>query len=363
MELPRTLAAQGKSLSITTLLAMFLIVLLAGCDSSNNSPGSAPSRSSSTAASSSEPIKVKLGYSVDSLAYAPLLLARDGGFFAKHGLDAELVRVPGSAGQAALLGGEIQALASDSYRMYAVFAQGDTRMMMIQKIIDVQPFDLVVSNEWIAKTGVGAKSAMQARFKSLKGARLGTQSLGGAPQVIAAYLAKKGGLDPKSDLKFIQLNNVPATVAGLQQGQIDGYMLSAPNSIKAEKQGFGVVLVPYDQIEEFLGVPYNSLIVEKEYAKAHHDVIERIVAAIGDARILLSSDPEKAAESLKKSFSKIDPGLFKDSVVRYKAAFPDRGKFDQAGIDRNIALGVGAGFLDKAVDIKEGVNWSNEFFK
>ena len=349
-----------KSLSIATWLAMFLIVLLAGCDSSNNSSSETKAKPSSAPA---QPIKVKVGYSVDSLAYAPVLLARDGGFFAKHGLDAELVRVPGSAGQAALLGGEIQALASDSYRMYSVFAQGDTRMLMIQKIIDVQPFDLVVSKDWVARTGVGAKSPLQERFKSLKGARLGTQSLGGAPQVTAAYLAKKGGLDPKTDLKFIQLNNVPATVAGLQQGQIDGYMLSAPNSIKAEKQGFGLVLVPYDQIDEFVGVPYNSLMVEKEYAKAHRDVIERVVAAIGDARILLSSDPEKAAKALQKSFAKIDPELFKDSVVRYKEAFPDRGKFDQKGIDRNIALGVGAGFLEKAVDMKEGVNWSNEFFK
>lgn len=333
-------------------LAIFLVLLVAGCDSASNSPEA-----------KSQPIKVKVGYSVDSLAYAPVLLARDGGFFAKHGLDAELVRVPGPAGQAALLGGEIQALASDSYRMYSVFAQGNTRMLMIQKIIDAQPLDLVVSKEWVARTGVGAGKPLEERVGSLKGARLGTQSLGGAPQVTAAYLAKKAHLDPKTDLKFIQLNNVPATVAGLRQGQIDGYMLSAPNSIQAEKQGFGVVLVPYDAIGEFVGLPYNSLVVEKEYAKAHADVIERIVAAIGDARMQLSSDPPKAAAALHKSFSKIDPELFRESVVRYKAAFPDRGKFDQAGIDRNVALGVGAGFLEKAVELKQGVNWSNEFFK
>jgi ABC-type nitrate/sulfonate/bicarbonate transport system substrate-binding protein len=335
---------------LQALLAMVLVAVVAGCDSSSKPSGS-------------QPIKVKVGYSVDSLAYAPVLLARDGGFFAKHGLDAELVRVPGPAGQAALLKGEIQALATDSYRMYSVFAQGNTRMLMIQKIIDAQPLDLVVSKDWVAKTGVGAGRGLVERVKSLKGARLGTQSLGGAPQVTAAYLAKKAGLDPKTDLKFIQLNNVPATVAGLQQGQIDGYMLSAPNSILAEKKGFGVVLVPYDQIGEFVGLPYNSLVVEKEYAKAHPDVIERIVAAIGDARMLLSSDPEKAAAELHKSFSKIDPELFKESVVRYKAAFPDRGKFDQAGIDRNVALGAGAGFLEKAVELKQGVHWSNEFFK
>ena len=98
-------------------------------------------------------------------------------------------------------------------------------------------------------------------------------------------------------------------------------------------------------------------------AKARPDVVERIVAAIGDARMLLSSDPEKAAAELHKSFSKIDPDLFKESVVRYKAAFPDRGKFDQPGIDRNVALGAGAGFLEKAVELKQGVHWSNEFFK
>ncbi|HEX7055532.1 MAG TPA: ABC transporter substrate-binding protein [Burkholderiales bacterium] len=315
------------------------------------------------AGAAAQPIKVKVGYSVDSLAYAPVLLARDAGLFARHGLDAELVRVPGSAGQAALLGGEIQALASDSYRMYAIFAQGDTRMLMVQKIIDVQPFDLVMSKSWVAKTGVGADSPLKERFRSLKGSRLGTQSLGGAPQVISAYLARKGGLDPKTDLRFIQLNSVPATVAGLQQGQIDGYMLSAPNSIKAEKEGFGVVLVGYDQVDEFLGVPYNSLIVEREYAKSHRDVIERIVAAIGDARIMLSSEPYKAAKALHKSFSRIDEELFTDSVVRYKAAFPDRGKFDQAGIDRNIALGAGAGLLKGSVKVKADVNWSNEFFK
>ncbi len=307
-------------------------------------------------------IPVRIGVSVAAITYAPVFLAEAAGFFKEEGLRAELVTVPGPAGQAALLTGELVALASDSFRLYQLAAQGDTRILMVQKIIDALPLDVVVSMNWSQKTGHTKKAPLEARIKSLRGARIGTQSLGGAPQVMASFLVRQVGMNPERDVQFVALQTVPATVVGLQRGQIDAYLLSAPNSLRAEVEGFGTVLVPYSDVPDFVGLPYNSLMVTANAAKKEALTIRKIVRAIGKARLLLSSNPERSAELLgERLYQRVSPSLVLKSVESVKQAFPDRGRFEQRSIQRNADLAIEAGYLKTKVSLKEGVHWTNEF--
>lgn len=304
----------------------------------------------------------KIGVAVAAMTYAPVFVADAAGFFKEENLNVEIVQISGPTGQAALLNGELAALASDSFRFYQLAAQGDTKFVMVQKIIDALPLDVVVSKSWAQKTGVTPGSPLETRIKALKGAKIGTQSLGGAPQVMAAYLVRKVGMDPERDVQFVALNTVPATVVGLQRGQIDAYLLSVPNSLRAEEEGFGTVLIPYSDVPDFVGLPYNTLMVTTESVKKNPTLIRKIVRAIGKARILLSSDPEKATALLRERlFQRVDPSLVLKSVKLVRQAFPDTGRLDPKSIERNVAVGMAAGYLKSKVSLKEGVNWTNAF--
>jgi NitT/TauT family transport system substrate-binding protein len=306
----------------------------------------------------------KIGVSVAAITYSPVFLAHAAGFFNEEGLRVEITNIPGPAGQAALLSGELSALASDSFRLYRLAEQGDTRIIMIQKIIDALPLDVVVSKNWIQKTGGNIGSTLEARIRMLKGARIGTQSLGGAPQVMASFLVKKVGMDPQRDVQFVALNTVPATVIGLEKGQIDAFLLSVPNSLRAEVRGFGIVLVPYSDVPDFVGLPYNSLMVTAEVARKEPRLFRRITRAIGRARVLMSTDPKRAADLLREPlFQRVEPSLVLKSVESTRRAFPDIGRFDQGAIDRSVEVGIGAGYLKGRLNLKEGVHWTNEFFE
>lgn len=106
----------------------------------------------------------KIGVSVAAITYAPVFLADAAGFFNEEGLRVEITNISGPAGQVALLSGELAALASDSFRLYRLAEQGDTRIIMVQKIIDALPLDVVVTKNWMQKTGVTASSALEARY-------------------------------------------------------------------------------------------------------------------------------------------------------------------------------------------------------
>jgi NitT/TauT family transport system substrate-binding protein len=314
--------------------------------------------------SAAETTVTKIGVSVAAITYSPVFLADAAGFFSEEGLRVEITNIPGPAGQAALLSGELAALASDSFRLYQLAQQGDTRIVMVQKIIDALPLDMVVSKNWIQKTGITTGSALEARIRLLKGARIGTQSLGGAPQVMASFLVKKVGMDPERDVQFVALNTVPATVVALEKDQIDAFLLSVPNSLRAQVRGFGVVLVPYSDVPDFVGLPYNSLMVTAGTARKNPRLFRSIVRAIGKARLLISSNPKRSADLLREHlFQGVDPLLILKSVESTTQAFPDSGRLDQKAIERNVELGVSAGYLKGRVTLKEGVHWTNEFFE
>ncbi len=76
------------------------------------------------------------------------------------------------------------------------------------------------------------------RPDQFKGKTVGVTRFGSSTDFAMRYALEKYGLDPNKDLTILQLGNVPALLAALEAGKIQGAMLSAPTTLRAKKLGY-----------------------------------------------------------------------------------------------------------------------------
>src|SRR5258708_34816860 len=88
--------------------------------------------------------------------------------------------------------------------------------------------ELEVAPSFLENAGFKAGDPLQKRIAALKGAPIGVGAIGGTQETAARWLAAKGGLDPKADIKIAQVGSPVALQAALQNKRIDAFVLSPP---------------------------------------------------------------------------------------------------------------------------------------
>lgn len=309
--------------------------------------------------------KVKSAVTVMGLSLGVTLLAKNAGFYAEQGYEIELSVASGTPAYASLVNGEIDIYDGGAIPTYSMAAAGNSQVMVVEQTLGGMSMDVVVSKQWAQKQGVTAKDPLEKRLKALKGARMATMSLGGAPDVMTRYLIKKAGFDPTKDVEIVATNNTPAALAAVKNGQLDGYMLSTPNSHVAEAEGWGVVLIPYNDVPEFMGVPHESLQIATKFKEQKRDLVVSFARAHKKSRDMLAKNPAESIKLLTQEFKQIDPKLVEIGVNHLIPAYLNgQGALSEAGFRNHIRLAAEAGQLKSAdIEYKEGVHWTNEFIR
>jgi ABC-type nitrate/sulfonate/bicarbonate transport system substrate-binding protein/LysM repeat protein len=169
--------------------------------------------------------KVMVAYSSISGNNAPLWVTQERGFFKKYGLDVQSVLIEsGSTSAQSLIAGDV----SFAHMAGAAIMQSNLRgadAVMIAGVINTLTFQLYTD-----------KSI--SRPDQFKGKTVGVTRFGSSTDFAMRYALEKYGLDPNKDLTILQLGNVPALLAALEAGKIQGAMLSAPTTLRAKKLGY-----------------------------------------------------------------------------------------------------------------------------
>lgn len=172
--------------------------------------------------------KMNIGYSAQAGAYAPIWITKDAGIFNKHGLDVNLIFIPGGpTAAAAMMAGEAQAVAMAGPAILSSNLAGSDLVMMAG-IVNTFAFQLV--------TIKGIHSAAQ-----LRGKRIGVNRFGAAPDVAARYALNHLGIDPR-DVTILQLGEQSTRLAAMKAGQLDAAIFLPPITTMAQKQGMNVLL-------------------------------------------------------------------------------------------------------------------------
>jgi NitT/TauT family transport system substrate-binding protein len=206
--------------------------------------------------------KINVAFSSISGNMAPLWVTLDKGFFRKYGLDVQMILIEsGTTTAQSLVAGDISfATLAGPAVIQSSLRGADT--VMVAGIVNTLTFQLFTDK-------------MISRPDQFKNKSVGVTRFGSATDFAMRYALDKYGLVADKEVSILQLGNVPALLAAMEAGKIQGAMLSAPTSLRAKKLGY-----PMLADLQMLGLEYQH-------------------TSVATSRALLKSKPDLARDFLR----------------------------------------------------------------
>src|ERR1043166_5192048 len=241
--------------------------------------------------------RIRIGYSSISGAYIPIWVAHDGGYFAKEGLQDDIILIPSGTQLAQVtVAGEIDIGSLNGSSAMGGGPQG-ADLKIIGNSGKKMIFSLYVKPE--IKT-----------VEALKGKKIGITRYGSAPDISVRYALKKFNINPEKDLTLIQLGFMATVAAGLQGGTIEGGVVSPPTQFAIDKAGFRELINITDMDFAF---PNPALIAVGSIIRSRPEVITRFMRAYARGVQRMRTDREFTYKSMA-NYTKIQ-----DQTVLQKA--------------------------------------------
>jgi NitT/TauT family transport system substrate-binding protein len=190
--------------------------------------------------------KVVLGYSGVGSGEEVNHFAKQAGLFQKHGLDVEIVYIPGgSTVVQSMIAGDVQ------------FGRGSPTEVVTAHLAG---FPLKILTALINKFVYSFVTPMSiTRPQDLKGKAVAVSRFGSGSDFITRLALKSWGLEPTKDVTILQIGNSPERLAAVAGGKVQGSILSLSQTPRAKKLGLRV-LADLSQIDAEYpqGVMYAS---------------------------------------------------------------------------------------------------------
>jgi NitT/TauT family transport system substrate-binding protein len=217
------------------------------------------------------------GFSDEAVFY----LGREVGIFKKHGIDLELIYIPGgSLSMQALIGKSLDLLlAGGTPLVYAQLKGAELRM--IGGVNNLLPY-VLVARESIT------------RAEQLKGKKVGISRFGSNTDFVVKLATTQLGLNPKSDVQIVQTGGQDARVVALKSGAVDATVLTPDVAFIGRKLGFNALL---DFVEK--GIEYQHVGVGSrvDYLKTQGDTARRFMRAYLESIRYYFSHKEEAVRT------------------------------------------------------------------
>jgi ABC-type nitrate/sulfonate/bicarbonate transport system substrate-binding protein len=173
--------------------------------------------------------RLRIAYSSISGAYTGIWVAHDAGFFAREGLEDQIILIP-SATQLAqvVVSGDVDIASLGGAPMIAAVLNG-ADLKIIGNNVNKLIFSLHVKPE--------IKS-----IEELRGKRIAVSRFGSSSDVAARHAVRKFNLDPLKDVTLLQLGSMSNMFGALKSGAVEASMVSPPTQFLSEKLGFKELL-------------------------------------------------------------------------------------------------------------------------
>jgi len=207
--------------------------------------------------------KVTIAYSSLSGNMAPLWITHERGFFRKNGLDVQLVFIEsGTTTVQSLISKDVYFAQMAGAAVIQSRLRG-TDVVMIAGVINTLNFKLYVDK--IIK-----------QPDQLKGKTVAVTRFGSSTDFALRYALERYGLAPEKDVAILQAGNMPAILASLETGKIQGAMLSSPYTLTAKNMG-----LPLMADLQMLGLEYQhtGLATTQAFIRSRPDLVRSVMKA------------------------------------------------------------------------------------
>ncbi len=250
--------------------------------------------------------RIRISYSAINATQAFLWVAQEKGFFAKHGLQGELLYInSGSMNIAALVGGSVQVAGGGPVSIEA-------RLRGIKLLILGNPLPLLASN---LITHPDIKT-----IPDLAGKFAGISRFGSSTDQGFRYLFRKNGLNVDKDLKMLQLGGDSSRVAALKAGKIQYTFLGAAATIQARSLGFHVFATAQQMAIPF---PWTSVVVDESWLAGHRDVAYRYLKCAIESIVYMKRNRADAERIISKYMKIAEPTLATTEYDFVTSLIPD----------------------------------------
>ncbi|MUL36183.1 nitrate ABC transporter ATP-binding protein [Gloeocapsopsis dulcis] len=244
-----------------------------------------------------EKVNLEIGF-VPLTACAPVAVAKEKGFFTKHGLDeVTLVRETSWRGIVdGITGGYLDAAQMPSgMPMWLTLGGHENRPLPVATSLTMtRNGNAITLDKRFYEQGIYTLSDFKAYLHSTanKQHRMGMVHPSSMHNLLLRYWLAAGGIDPDRD---VSLKTIPPAqmIVDLQAGTIDGYCVGEPWNIRAAEEGVGFTIAT--DLEIWLGHPGKVLGVREDWAAKYPNTHIALVKALLEA-CRYCADPANSEE-------------------------------------------------------------------
>jgi len=239
--------------------------------------------------------KVVIAHAVMNFRVAPLWVAQDQGFFAKYGIDSEIIYMRGGPTLlSGMVSGDIQ-IGWTASGIIAPIAEG-------ADFVIVAGFNNRVTDDLIVRPNIK-------RPEDLRGKRFGVQSIGGGGWMGAMLGLESLGLEPRRDnIRVLVIGDNTVRGQALEGGSIDATSLDGVFSRKAKAKGF-VTLADFSQAN--IPIMNHLVAVKRTYLQRQPEIVENVLRALIEGLAFTWSPKSRGAvlKSVMRRLRITDMGL------------------------------------------------------
>ena len=227
--------------------------------------------------------RVRMALSVRNVVFLPFYYARDAKIFEKHGLNVEVVQMRSDLQVVGLVSGEIDYIPAIGPATFPV-ANG-APLKALAALYKAPLFSIAVPPSVTS-------------IKDLEGKKVAVSRIGSDSHRYGSLLIESGGADPKK-VTFLQTGSTTISLSSLQQGVVNGAVLSPPfTGIVAEK-GFKILA----RSRQLVDSPWLGLVVNKQKLEKQPEQARNMLRSMRDVVAAIRRDKQGVISYIAKNFN------------------------------------------------------------
>ena len=284
--------------------------------------------------------RIVVGVSTVNVAFLPIYLTQDKGFFKAEGLDVLVVMFnAGATNLQAVIGGDVQIMAGGVPETVLARASG-VDIKNFWAISNLMPFQIYGSPSMKSlKDGKGKKFAIS-RFGSLS-------------EFLTRSALRQSGVDPK-DVTMLQIGATPARFTTLATGMVDATILWFPVTERAKATGMNKLFDLKDLYPNWTNVGF---IAREPWLAKEKDQATRFLRAYQRGVRHTRENRDDGIRALRK-YVGLDAKEAAAGYDEYRGSFPLDGHILGAGITATVDQEIETGRLKGKIALNEMIDLS-----
>ena len=211
-------------------------------------------------ATAAEARKVRMAVATFSQSVLPMVVAQEKGYFREEDLDVELILMPASVANMALIGGNVDFISSGPSVIGAIARGAPLKFVFI---CFNRPMHWLYAKPEIKDV------------QGLKGKKIGVSAVGSSIHFLVQEILKRDGLDSTRNVTILGVGTTANRYAALQSGTIDATNLTPPFNFKAQESGLRELVAFVKQ--DYLVEPAGAIVVRENLFQSDPLLIEKFI--------------------------------------------------------------------------------------